>query len=262
MRYHINPKTGLPAICRAKPGNCPYERQGAPHFNSYDEADEYSVNQLMEEGRFIVSAEEQYGTDAEWFEEMDSVQDRIAEEGYDYAMEEVWGAFNREKEVSDEVADFSPEEIVEYLRGVPDEQLIEDVLEGKAFPHETSDRYVRAVAANPLFPEKYKEAMAYDPWSFDQEFIVECIENHQFNEDQLLDMIGNTTNEGLQRYIINRPEISEGTIIANVGRGGEERDVPKVALMAYDNPNISEKLRKILKARYVNEIHYGRKGRY
>lgn len=48
--YHINPITGLPGVCHAKNGNCPYGTR-SQHFNSYEEAQ--SQADKIAEQRFI-----------------------------------------------------------------------------------------------------------------------------------------------------------------------------------------------------------------
>lgn len=37
-RYHFNPQTGNPNVCRAKPGKCPYISEGVGHFTSKEES--------------------------------------------------------------------------------------------------------------------------------------------------------------------------------------------------------------------------------
>lgn len=44
-RYHINPKTGNANICRAKFGNCPYEREDfAEHYGTKEDAQKLMKN--------------------------------------------------------------------------------------------------------------------------------------------------------------------------------------------------------------------------
>lgn len=44
-KYHINPSTGMPGRCKAKPGNCPYGGIES-HYNTYSEAFEKSQDDL------------------------------------------------------------------------------------------------------------------------------------------------------------------------------------------------------------------------
>lgn len=48
LKYHINPKVGIPTICRAKDGNCPY---GGPesHYDSFEEAQRVSQEKFESE---------------------------------------------------------------------------------------------------------------------------------------------------------------------------------------------------------------------
>lgn len=53
--YHINPQTGVPSLCRAEKGNCPYGGQDGKenHFNSYTEAQIYSQKMFEEMYRIL-----------------------------------------------------------------------------------------------------------------------------------------------------------------------------------------------------------------
>ena len=61
VRYHINPKTGMPSVCHAKIGNCPYGGASGSdmHFKTYSMA--LTQSQLMMEKEHSLLPLDDYG---------------------------------------------------------------------------------------------------------------------------------------------------------------------------------------------------------
>lgn len=54
-RYHVNPKTNRPNVCRANKKGCPLQAQGAPHFENKEDAHEYIEKTLAEKNNITAS---------------------------------------------------------------------------------------------------------------------------------------------------------------------------------------------------------------
>lgn len=54
-KYHVNPKTNRPNICRADKQGCPLQAQGAPHFDSKEDAKSYAESAMAKENDTFVS---------------------------------------------------------------------------------------------------------------------------------------------------------------------------------------------------------------
>lgn len=57
-KFHINPHTGIPSVCRATKGNCPYGSEGE-HFNTFSEAQAASDTIMSEAYGFLPIANDE-----------------------------------------------------------------------------------------------------------------------------------------------------------------------------------------------------------
>lgn len=55
-KYHVNPRTNRPNICKADKQGCPLIKQGAPHFDNKDDARDYAEKSLGEKSNFMQSS--------------------------------------------------------------------------------------------------------------------------------------------------------------------------------------------------------------
>lgn len=55
-KYHVNPKTNRPNICKADKQGCPLSKEGAKHFDNKDDARAYAEKSLGEKSNFMQSS--------------------------------------------------------------------------------------------------------------------------------------------------------------------------------------------------------------
>lgn len=99
-KYHVNPRTNRPNICRARSeSTCPLKVQGAEHFDNKDDAQKHAETLLSKKNNIMKSAsknsannENKVNTvDFEVDKEFSSAQDFIDSKNFDYIAETVAG---------------------------------------------------------------------------------------------------------------------------------------------------------------------------
>src|SRR5699024_10489044 len=99
-KYHVNPKTNRPNICRARSeSTCPLKVQGAEHFDNKDDAQKHAETLLSEKNNTMKSASKNSANnengentvDFEGDKEFSSAQDFIDSKNFDYIAESVAG---------------------------------------------------------------------------------------------------------------------------------------------------------------------------
>ena len=99
-KYHVNPKTNRPNICRARSeSTCPLKVQGAEHFDNKDDAQKHAETLLSEKNNTMKSASKNSANnengentvDFEVDKEFSSAQDFIDSKNFDYIAETVAG---------------------------------------------------------------------------------------------------------------------------------------------------------------------------
>ena len=99
-KYHVNPKTNRPNICRARSeSTCPLKVQGAEHFDNKDDAQKHAETLLSEKNNTMKSASKnnvnnensENTIDFEVDKEFSSAQDFIDSKNFDYIAESVAG---------------------------------------------------------------------------------------------------------------------------------------------------------------------------
>lgn len=96
-KYHVNPKTNRPNICRARSeSTCPLKVQGAEHFDNKDDAQKHAETLLSEKNNIMKSASKnnensENTVDFEVDKEFSSAQDFIDSKNFDYIAETVAG---------------------------------------------------------------------------------------------------------------------------------------------------------------------------
>ena len=96
-KYHVNPKTNRPNICRARSeSTCPLKVQGAEHFDNKDDAQKHAETLLSKKNNIMKSASKnsengENTVDFEVDKEFSSAQDFIDSKNFDYIAETVAG---------------------------------------------------------------------------------------------------------------------------------------------------------------------------
>ena len=102
-KYHVNPKTNRPNICRARSeSTCPLKVQGAEHFDNKDDAQKHAESLLSKKNNIMKSASKNSANnensdsnentvDFEVDKEFSSAQDFIDSKNFDYIAESVAG---------------------------------------------------------------------------------------------------------------------------------------------------------------------------
>lgn len=99
-KYHVNPKTNRPNICRARSeSTCPLKVQGAEHFDNKDDAQKHAETLLSKKNNIMKSASKnnensnsnENTVDFEVDKEFSSAQDFIESKNFDYIAETVAG---------------------------------------------------------------------------------------------------------------------------------------------------------------------------
>lgn len=240
MKYHVNPKTGVPNVCYATQGRCPY---GGPksHYSSYEEA-EAKAYEYMEEQFPIV---EKKGYDFSEEEEYKILQEDESdlEEDIDYtlATEETYAYLE----------DMDDDEVIEELETTKNVELLGAVLDRRVLLEGNNDdnKYIEAVIGNPNFPQRIKKDMLAYPSVYSNHFIANVIENQDFTENELFALVAKVDSPELQGVIMSSRNITKATIVMNVGEDGRSK-CSNLALWFYKNPNTPSEIRRTLQTRF------------
>lgn len=57
IKYHVNPETMKPGVCKAQPGNCRFKIDKDQHFSNKKEADKFVESQLSQQEKLLVNVE-------------------------------------------------------------------------------------------------------------------------------------------------------------------------------------------------------------
>lgn len=148
--YHINPNTGVPSVCRAAKGNCPYGggHDGLDnHFNNYTEAQIHSQKMFEEKYRILpVEGIE----DPERFMQEIEAQKRVKAE--------------KALKLPPEGDDYK---VTKELMHTEDEDFVMGVIEGEIYATE-SWKYTSVALQNPNVSRKFIVDALFDyPQEFD-----------------------------------------------------------------------------------------------
>lgn len=193
-KYHINPKTCVPTICRAKQGQCPYEDAfgGDNHYDTYSEAQAASFDIMREEYGLVYDMME-----LNFKESFETIKKDSKE------LELVIGKpFADDRELS---------VIMNDLLTTEDEERLMRVIKGVDYPDMDWEK-VGAVLQNPNLPEDF---MA-DIFDYTDNHHLETVRlfmwNPSISEDKLFEFASSEEDDMLARCIALRNEgISEET---------------------------------------------------
>lgn len=183
-RYHINPHTGVPNICRAKKGNCPYEGAfgNSNHYDSYSEAQEASFEIMRDEFGIVydLAADEERKGRHSQLEDYEEYERVIGSEMvYD---------------------DREYDEIIRDIVNTEDEEKITNILDGLYYANKDWNK-VSAVLQNPNIPEAFLEDIVDRPNNYHLETVRMIMRNRRLNQVQLFEFSSRQNNDIYARGI-------------------------------------------------------------
>lgn len=182
-KYHINPNTGLPGVCHAKKGNCPY---GGPenHYETYSAALMDSQSKLEKEHALLPTGD---------------LTDKDIEE-YQEIME------NHKVDSVDEV------ELKEKLRNTDDVNLLMGVIEGRLYAEDGWDR-VGIALQNPNLPRKFIDSVLYDnPKLYNIETKRRIMLNTSLTHEDLMYAVNNSEDLYMRSVALKNPNLKDDYI--------------------------------------------------
>lgn len=247
MKYHINPYTGVPNACYAKPGNCPYG-DDEDHFGSYEEA-AATADAIMEEQYPIFNSD-----DIDTNFPINDDSDLNLYNDYEKTLN-----IEEEYEYLDNLED---EEVVDLLTTTDDENLLDAVISRRILVEEDNEdnKYIYAVAKNQFLPKEIKEDVIKNPDSYAAKFTGHIIKYQNLNEKQLFSIAEKSKNEAIQKLALKQPSISTKSILLNIG-DEKYKTAGRLALYLGYNPNTPKDVAVNARVRLkqlIDEQHKGR----
>lgn len=187
-RYHINPKTGVPSVCRADKGNCPYggKSGGENHFTTYSEAQKRSQEIFMESYQILPS-----NNDDEIMKEIESKK-----KGSSSKLENLPKGNNFEA--------------YKAIMNTDDENLVMGIIEGEVYDYKGWN-HTSIALQNPNIPKDFlNEAMFDYPDDFENETRRWLVMNPSLNDKQLMSIIQDQNEDMAVRALAFRnPNLSD-----------------------------------------------------
>lgn len=168
-RYHINPKTGMPSMCHASLGKCPYGGISGNdrHFGTYSMALAESQNALEDEHSLLPS-------------DVDSI-------GFGLSTGE-WDTY---EETMTEEEGYTERDMMRELLTTNDSKLLLDVIEGRKYAQDGWDNIAMALQ-NPNLPKETIEEMLFiHPGSYSKEAKRHLALNSGLTQDDLNEILQN-----------------------------------------------------------------------
>ena len=210
-KYHINPNTGLPGVCHAKKGNCPY---GGPeiHYETYSGALMDSQRKLEKEHKLLPAGNL---TDEEFKE-------------YERIMEKP------KVDSADEI------ELKEELRNTDDVDLLMGVIEGRLYAQEGWDR-VGVALQNPHLPRKFIDDVLYNnPELYNIETQRRIMLNTSLTHEDLINVINNDEEDLYMRSVALRNPNLDDNYINDLFENRKKDLVNLPWHMIIENPKVTE----------------------
>lgn len=228
VKYHVNPFTGVPSICRAKKGNCPYGGASGYdyHYDTFQEA-QAAAQEYMESNYGLLPVEE--GFDAEI--EEDPILDAEA------------------------LARLPKASRIQLLEHTNNEDFLMSVIERS---NDASDDWdnLKAVYNNPNLPRDFVERVAKMPNEYTKETQRFMAHSPSMTHEDLMSFIDNTADADALIIAYRNPNIDEEWMMSQID--GDVTRLTEPPLIGFlDNPNLPENVKaefylKVVKA----EIKY------
>lgn len=188
-RYHVNPATGAPGVCRNKDGNCPYSGRSGDenHYDTFGEAQ--LASQVIHSQRQIELPcyDERQDEFDEQFEEIKSVLETIqpAEEPF--------------------YADLS----VKYeITTSNDSELLKNIIEGKAYVQKEWESIGPALQ-NPNLPREFINKVLKYPEDYHRETVRWVASNGALTHDEILHIVETSPDLYTRCLALRNPSLDE-----------------------------------------------------
>ena len=218
-KYHINLNTGVPSVCNATSGQCPYG-SSKEHFNSFEEAEIFS-SQVLETKFPMFGIEEN---------DPDSIEDWAEAWGYQrdilesYPDEEIGLSYYTRLSEEHEYGyfyDMKPEEILDIIENTDDEKLIGLILKSELLTTDPNfNSYLEAAIKSTAFPNSIKAELAKDSSNFTSRFVRLAVANQSFTQRQLFQMAESSNDYRVKETIMSSKKFKKETIDLVVGEDG------------------------------------------
>lgn len=204
-RYHINPHTGVPSICRAEVGNCPYGGLSGSenHFGTYSEAQQRSQ---------------------EIFEQTYSILPKSGEEELEMYMEEIDKIKRLNNYEVQELSEGEHFEVTKKIRFSDDEDLVMAVIEGEVYEEANSWDYISSALQNPNISKNFlNDALFHYPHEFDNKTRRWLALNMSLSHDDLVKIIENENEDETLRAVAVRNPNLDKDYVSNIIKNNPER---------------------------------------
>lgn len=190
-RYHINPKLGIPSVCRAEKGKCPYGGASGNenHFDTFSEAQKRSQEIFEETYRILPSS---------------------VEDNKDEIMQEIEQQRKVKKDIIDKLPKSGEFEITKAIMETDNEDVVMGVIEGEIYPN-SNWTYTSVALQNPNISQKFlNEALFHYPGEFDISTRRWLVLNRSLSHEDLLSIVENENEDMTMRAVAFRnPNISK-----------------------------------------------------
>lgn len=217
--YHISPVTGMPGVCYATRGKCPYGGTTglSNHYNTLEEA------QIVADSR----AAERYAEFHRAEQEASSIN---FDSGVKYAYLE----------------GLSEQEITTTITETTDPELLDEVINGEILGDTEDMRFVAPALRNSYISEDTMDDIMVNPEDYTHETLLAFEDNPMLEpEGRALLVRGDLDDDNFCQKICNHPEIDAETITRMLGelRNGNPRKYPGRVVNLMYNPNCPEEAR-------------------
>ena len=212
--YHINPYTGVPGICHAKRGNCPYGGKSGVenHFSTYEQA-QFVADKIQAE---------QF-QDYKEIEKYDKKRDWSASSKYNY------------------LNDLSDEEALNTINETTDFSLLQAVVDGQVLTRPDNDpKFIKAALRNDYLDDDLLEDISDNPEQYSKEAILAFEDNPMLTSAGRVDLIrADLSDYSFCRKILSHKKITSEAIIEALSdfRGENNENYPTQIAGLLFNPN-------------------------
>ena len=198
-KYHINPNTGMPGRCTAKPGNCPYGGE-SEHYTTYSEAFEISQSLLTDSFELLPKN----------LNELDR-ETKLALDNQEKEQEKM------EKEMSkikSDDSDFYKKRA--EIREIKDPEILLGIIDG-SLDTERDWSIVSTALKNENLPKTYIDDVIYNKLNvYNVNFIRRLMYNSKLTNQDLEYVIKNTNDNDTKLLAYMHPNLNKETILWHI----------------------------------------------
>ena len=179
-RYHINPKTGMPSVCHAKKGNCPYGGKSGEegHYISYSMALAESQKAFEKEHRLLPKGPT--SSEIKQYENMTSILEFLPEDNI---------------------------ELKEEIRNTTNVDLLMGIIEGKFYVEDGWDK-IGVALQNPNLPRDFIDDVLYNnPELYNIETRRRIMLNTSLTHEDIMYVVENESDLYMRSVALKNPGI-------------------------------------------------------